>query len=170
MNFEKYLNESIRRDIIESNKLEEKYFLQNEIKIDASNTHQYKEIQLSIYDKSYSFEDRCGNILVAVYMDSVKEFKVGYKIEGEEKLVFEPEKLQNPLGLVTPCADDKKISTIYKILSQEIIPKYTMSRKPNKVLFNPVSLSRKRITDTVMNRIVKDFPEISKKGNYLIYI
>ena len=35
-------------------------------------------------------------------------------------------------------------------------------------MFNPVSESRKRLVDIILNKIIKDNPELIKKNEYLI--
>jgi hypothetical protein len=151
-----------------SNKLEADFFKLNELKIDPLHSYNYREIQLPQYTKSYQFEDRCGNTIAAVYMESLGEFKTGYRVEGVDYLIFEPERLNNVEELIKPCPDERKIGTIYKILTQEILPKYILDKKPSKLLFNPVSESRKRLADIILNRIIKDNPHLIKKSEYLI--
>jgi hypothetical protein len=170
MKLHQLLKEWILENFINSDKLEEQYFEINEIKIDPLNSYKYEEIMLSIYTKAYSFEDRCGNTMVAVYTESTGEFKTGYKIEGTDVLIFQPEKLNNVEELIKPCADDKKIGTIYKILTTEIIPDFLLNKKPNKLYFNPVSDSRKRLTDMIINKVIKRYPQLTKKNYYIIYI
>lgn len=151
-----------------SYKLEADYFELNEIKIDPFHSYSYKELQLPQYTRSYQFEDRCGNIIVAAYLDSIGEFKTGYKVEGVNSLIFQPEKLDNVEELIKPCPDERIVGTVYKILTQEILPNYLLNRKPSKLLFNPVSEVRKRLVDIIMNKIIKDNPQLIKKGGYLI--
>ena len=170
MKLTKLLKEWILENFTHSDKLEEQYFELNEIKIDPLHSYQYEEIQLSQYTKSFMFEDRCGNKIVAVYIESTSEFKTGYKIEGIDNLIFQPERLDNVEELIKPCADDRKIGTIYKILLEEIIPIYLLNKKPNKLHFNPVSESRSRLVDIIINKIIEKYPQLTKKNNYLIYI
>lgn len=162
------LKEWVLDGIISSDKLEADYFELKEIKIDPFHSYDYEEIQLPEYKRSYKFEDRCGNIIVAVYIDSIGEFKTGYKVEGIDSLIFQPEKLDNVENLIRPCPDDRKVGTVYKILSQEILPQYLLNKKPSKLLFNPVSDSRKRLVDMILNKIIKDNPELIKNNGYLI--
>ena len=164
------LKEWTLENFINSDKLEEQYFELNEIKIDPLHTYKYKEIQLPYYTKSYQFEDRCGNIIIAAYVESVNEFKTGYKVEGIDYLIFEPEKLDNIEELIKPCPDERKIGTVYKILLEEIIPKCLLNKKPNKLYFNSVSDSRNRLVNIIINKIIKQYPQLIKKNNYLINI
>jgi len=170
MKLTQLLKEWILENFSKSDKLEEQYFELNEIKIDPLNSYKYEKIHLPLYTKAYSFEDRCGNIIVAVYIESTGEFKTGYKIEGANNLIFQPEKLDNVEAIIKPCADDKKIGTIYKILLEEIIPQHLLNKKPNKLYFNPVSESRSRLVDMIINKIIEKYPQLTKKNNYLIYI
>lgn len=151
-----------------SSRLEADYFELSEIKIDPLHSYNYEEVQLPYYTKSYRFEDRCGNVIVAAYLDSTGEFKTGYKVKGVDSLIFQPERLNNVEDLIKPCPDERTVGTVYKILTQEILPNYLLSRKPSKLLFNPVSASKKRLVSIIMNKIVKDNPQLIKKDGYLI--
>lgn len=166
----KILREWVLDNLINSDKLETEFFGLNEIKIDPLHSYKYEEISLPIYTKSYSFEDRCGNIIIAVYIESTGEFKTGYKIKEADNLIFQPEKLDNVEELIKPCADDRKIGTIYKILIQEIIPNHLLNKKPNKLHFNPVSESRNRLVDMIVNKVIEKYPQLIKKNNYLVFI
>jgi len=168
MELKQLLREWILENFTNSDILEEQYFELNEIKIDPLHSYKYEEVQLPQYTKSYQFKDRCGNVLVVVYIDSISEFKTGYRVVGVDSLIFQPEVLDNFEEIIKPCADDKKIGTIYKILLKEIIPQYLLNKKPNKLWFNPVSDSRKRLVNMIINNIIKQYPQLSTKNNYLI--
>lgn len=170
MKLKELLKEWILENFIESNKLEEQYFELNEIKIDPLHVYKYEEKNFPQYTKSYQFEDRCGNIIVAVYVESTGEFKTGYKVDGIDNLIFQPERLDNVEELIKPCPDDRKVGTIYKILIEEIIPQFLLNKKPNKLYFNPVSDSRNRLVDMIINKVIKQYPQLKKKKNYLINI
>lgn len=166
------IKEWIIKDINKSNLIEEEYFSTNEIKVDPSNSYSYEEVdflQGKGSNKSWKFEDRCGNVIYAVYTPSINEFKTGFKIEGVETLIFQPEKFPHLIDKIRPCPDDKKIGTIYKILTQEIIPNFVLNKKPNKLYFNPVSPTRNKLTNIIINKIIKDFPQLTYKDNYIIY-
>ncbi len=170
MKLNQLLKEWTLENFLNSDKLEEQYFELNEIKIDPLHSYKYEETQLPIYTKSYQFEDRCGNMIVVIYVESTGEFKTGYKIEGINNLIFQPERLDNVEELIKPCADDKKIGTIYKILLNEIIPNHLLNKKPNKLFFNPISDSRERLVNIIINKVIEKYPQLEKKGNYLVYI
>jgi hypothetical protein len=155
------------RDLQNSYLLEANYAEINELKIDELNSYKYKKYQY-IIGEAWQFEDRCGNNIVAVYINSVGEFKTGYKIEGVDTLIFKPEDLENSEKYITPCPDDKRVNTVYKILITEVIPNYLLNKKPNRLFFNPVSDSRKRLVDMIINKVVKKWPELIKKGKYII--
>jgi hypothetical protein len=165
----KILKEWIIEGIHNSDILETEYFEINEIKIDPLNTYNYKEINLPHYTKSYIFTDRCGNKIVATYIESVGEFKTGYKVKDSNTLIFQPELNDNIEDIIRPCPDDKKVGTIYKILKDEIIPDYLLNKKPNKITFNPVSESRNRLVSILLSKIIKYYPQLIVKNNYLIY-
>lgn len=167
------LTDLLKKWVIEnftnSYKLEEQYFELNEIRIDPLHSYKYNEIQLPYYTKAFEFEDRCGNIIVAIYIESIGEFKTGYKVKEIDYLVFQPEKLDNVEDLIRPCPDERKIGTVYKILIEEIIPIYLLNKKPNKLFFNPVSDSRTRLVDMIINKVIKEYPQLTKKNKYLIH-
>jgi hypothetical protein len=154
-------------DLENSYLLESQYAEINELKIDELNSYKYEKYDY-IIGESWKFEDRCGNNIVAVFIESVGEFKVGYKVEGLDKLIFKPEDLKNEEHYIKPCPDDKKVNTVYKILVTEIIPKYLLNKKPNRLRFSPVSESRKRLVNMIINKVIKKWPELIKKDTYII--
>lgn len=168
MNLGSLLREWTLEGVTKSDNLEADFFELNEIRIDPLHSYPYEELAMDPYTRAYQFRDRCGNTLVAVYIDSVSEFKTGYRIDGSDSLIFQPERLEKVEELIKPCPDDKKVGTVYKILVQEILPSYLLKSKPSKLLFNPVSESRKRLVDLILNKIIKDNPQLTKKGGYLI--
>jgi hypothetical protein len=178
VNLEDLLNEWILENHRRTVLLEEEYLNLNEIKIDVLNTHPYREVEyLDGFgnNRAWEFKDRCGNLLVAVYLESTGEFKSGYKVEGVSTLVFDPTKLpqeHSELGnlqeKIKPCPDDKKVSTVYKILIQEVIPEYLLNKKPNKLYFNPVSESRERLVSILLEKAIKQYPQLTRKNNYLL--
>lgn len=112
--------------------LEEKYVKLSELKIDEFSTYDYHESEYStgkfLGDHvAWEFEDRCGNIIIAVYIIGIREFKSGYKVNEDAPIVFNPKLLKDPT-VIRPCADDRKINTIYKILINEVIPKYLLNK------------------------------------------
>jgi hypothetical protein len=168
MKLSSLLKEWVLEGLNASDKIEADFFKLNEIKIDPLHSYSYTELGLPQYTKSYQFEDRCSNVIVAVYIEAIGEFKTGYKIEGVDSLIFQPERLDNPEEMIKPCADNKKIGTVYKILTQEILPNYLLNTKPSKLLFNPVSKSRERLVDMIMNKIIRENPQLIKSNGYLI--
>jgi hypothetical protein len=167
------INEWIIENHTRIDLLEERYFHRiNEIKIDSLNSYSYEKIKLNdTFDLAWKFEDRCGNTIIAAYYKTIGEFKTGFKVENEDTLIFDPKKLpKEKLSLIVPCTDEKRVNTVYKILIEEVIPKYLLSKKPNKLYFNPVSDSRKRLVDIIMTKIIEKYPQLTKKNNYLIYI
>lgn len=163
----KLLREWIINDFHKSNILEADYFKINEIKIDENDVYNYKEIDLIPYSKAWEFDDRCGNKLVAVFTN-INEFKSGYKVEGFRDLVFDPKIIKDPKKYIRPCPDGRKINTIYKILVKEILPKFILNKKPSKLYFNPISPSRNRLVDIIINKIIKQYPHLIKNTNYII--
>lgn len=170
MLLKRLLREWVLEGIVEADILESKYFEVNEIKIDPLHIHKYKEINIPQYTKAWEFQDRCGNTIVAAYIESISEFKTGYRIKDKDSLIFQPETLDNVEEIIRPCADDKKLGTIYKILLEEILPNYLLNKKPNKLLFNPVSESRNKLVDIIISKIIKEYPQLKTKNHYLINI
>lgn len=168
MKLESLLETWTLEGLAESDSIEAKFFELNEITIDDLNTYEYVKVEDPNYTECYTFEDRCGNTVVAVYLNN--EFKTGYEVGGVKGLVFNPEKLANTEMRINPCPDDKRVNTVYKILTQEIIPKYLLRTKPSKLLFNPVSDSRKRLVKIIISKILKDNPALKTKGGYLVNI
>lgn len=165
----KLLEESFQEDLENSHKLEEEYFLLKELTLDPSNTYSYREVSYVPFTRGWSFFDRCGNEIVAVYIPSIQEFKTGYKVEGINTLVFQPEKTKTLGHKIKTCPDDKRVNTVFKILVEEVIPTFLLSKKPNKLLFNPVSPSRERLVQIIIAKILKQYPQLTKHQNYLIY-
>lgn len=164
--------EWILEDIYSASKLEEDFFELNEIKIDPLNSYEYKEvnyIQGKGNNKAWGFDDRCGNTIYAIYIPSINEFKTGYKIEGIDTLIFQPERFPQVLDKIKPCPDDKKLGTIYKILINEIVPFYLLDKKPNKLYFNPVSSTRDKLVRIVINKLTQQYPQLIRQDNYIIY-
>lgn len=173
MKLQQILKEWVLENLDESDKLEEAYFNLHELKIDELNSYPYTETEFLPelgFSKAWEFEDRCGNKIVAVYQKSIKEFKSGYRIEGVSTLIFDPKKLKNFEDLIKPCADDKKVNTVYKILIEEVVPAYLLNQKPNKLIFNPISSSRARLVDMIINKVIQTYPQLIKKNNQLIYL
>lgn len=178
------LTEILKQFILESHintDLEEaKFFELNELKIDELNSYSYKESShqdVLGFNKAWEFEDRCGNFIVTVYLESTGEFKSGFRIPGVSTLIFDPKTLpQNHKTLgnmqekIKPCPDDKRVNTVYKILVEEVIPNYLLNKKPSKLHFNPVSDSRDRLVRIIINKVVENYPQLQKKDNYLIHI
>ena len=173
MKLKDLINEWVLEGFSILDEMETQHFELNELNIDSLNSYDYEEINKSPYTKTYTFNDRCGNKLVVAYIEKFGEFKSGYEVEGVNGLIFDPTKLPSDhptLGdlRLKPCVDDKKVNTIYKILLEEIIPKYLLNKKPNKIWFNPVSDSRKRLVQIIMNKINKIYPQLIISGDYLI--
>ena len=163
----------ILEELNQSHRLEEEYFDINEIKIDPLNSYEYKEtnfLQGRGNNKAWEFEDRCGNLIYAVYNPNINEFKTGFKIDGVDTLIFQPERFPLLIDKIKPCPDDKKIGTIHKILIQEIIPQFLLLTNPSKLYFNPVSTTRDRLVKIIIDKIIKQYPQLTPKGDYLINI
>lgn len=176
---EKIIREWILENHINAENIEQKFFELNELKIDELNSYIYKEssyLDSLGFNKAWEFEDRCGNLIVATYLKTTNEFKTGFRIPGVSTLIFDPKKLpQNHKTLgnlqekIKPCPDDKRINTVYKILLNEIIPTYLLNKKPNQLHFNPVSSSRERLVNIIINKIIQQYPQLIQQDNYIIY-
>lgn len=168
MKLSKLLKQWMLEGLASTDKLETEYFELNELNIDSLNSYEYEEITVPIYTKSYKFNDRCGNELVVVYTEGIDEFKSGYRVRGVDSLVFDPTKFLNIEDGIKPCPDDKRINTVYKILLEEIVPKYLLEKKPSKLWFNPVSDSRNRLAGILISKVIKVYPQLTRSSNYLI--
>ncbi len=71
--------------------------------------------------------------------------------------------------LVKIGPDEKRVNTVYKILSDEVIPNFVLNKKPNKLQLNPVSKSRQKLTDIILTKLTKDYPQLKRNKNYLTY-
>jgi hypothetical protein len=178
INLEDLLTEWVLDNHRKAVSVEEEYLNLNEIKIDELNTYPYREVTYLEglgKNKAWEFEDRCGNLLVVVYLETTGEFKSGYKVEGVSTLVFDPTRLPqkhpelgNLQEKIKPCPDDKRVNTVYKILVEEVIPKYLLTKKPNKLYFNPVSKSRERLVSMLVGKAIEQYPQLTRKNNYLL--
>jgi hypothetical protein len=180
MKLTEILKQFILENHINTDLEEAKFFELNELKIDELNSYSYKQStheDVLGFNKAWEFEDRCGNLIVTVYLESTGEFKSGFRIPGVSTLIFDPKKLpQNHKTLgnvqekIKPCPDDKRVNTVYKILLEEVVPTYLLNKKPNKLFFNPVSDSRERLVNIIINKVIEKYPQLKKKDNYLIHI
>jgi hypothetical protein len=169
---ESYLRKILKEAIIKVINEETDFFNINELKIDELNSYDYENANYleGKNNISWKFTDRCNNEIYAVYNTNIHEFKTGFKIDGSDTIIFQPEKFPEIYDKIHPCPDDKKVNTIYKILIKEIIPDYLLNKKPSKLFFNPVSQSRNRLVKIIINKIAQNYPEIEIKNNYLINI
>lgn len=166
------LREFYEKDLKEAQKLEEAFLQLYELKIDTQNTYTYNrctELEIPGNYSAWTFTDRCGNDMACVYLHSTGEYKSGYRLKDTNRLVFEPNLKVDPKMSIRPCPDDSKLSTIYKILVDEVVPKYLLNKKPNRLQFNPISKSRERIVRLLLQKVVQQYPDLEIKNNYLIY-
>lgn len=168
MKIRKILRDLVLEDLRKSDQMEESFFSINEISLDPQNSYTYRKTEYLPDTQAWEFEDRCGNTLVAVYIKAIKEFKIGYKVKGVNTLVFKPEELKDLTNLIYPCPDDKRINTMFRILIEEVVPKYLLNVKPGKLLFNPVSKSRERLVSIILSKVLKIYPQLERNGNYLL--
>jgi hypothetical protein len=159
-------------DNIKNTDLLESQFLElSEVTLDPDNSYIYTKTSVKKIPGNYeawSFNDRCGNELVVIYLEAIQEVKSGFRIPTKDNLIFDPLSLSDDDNKIIPCPDDKKLNTIYKIILDEIVPKYLLNKKPSKLTFNPISLSRKRIVDFIFGKINKQYPFLKRKNNWLI--
>lgn len=147
--------------------MEERYFTLLEISTDPLDTYKYNNTS----DTTWEFEDRLGNTVICILLPS-NEFKSGYKVVVGEKeyTIFKPEDLPEQYqDLIKIGPDEKRVNTVYKILSGEVIPNFVLDKKPNKVHMNPVSSNRQRLVDIILSKVNKEYPQLKRNGNYLIY-
>lgn len=159
---------------LQVNLLESQYLELNEVLIDPLNSYTYQEVEYSILPgkrRAWQFEDRCGNVIVGVFIISTGEFKTGYKIPAVKTLVFQPENLpQDKISLVHPCPDYKRLNTVFKILVQEVVPNYILDKKPSRLILNLVLQSRKRLVSILGSKVINIFTDLIYKNNYILHI
>lgn len=51
----------------------------------------------------------------------------------------------------------------------EIIPKFVLNKRPNKLLPNPASYANARLVSILLNKLIEFYPELIVKNNNLIY-
>jgi len=51
----------------------------------------------------------------------------------------------------------------------EIIPKFVLNKRPNKLSPNPVSHANARLVSILLNKLIEFYPELIVKNNNLIY-
>lgn len=168
MELSKLLKQWLLEGLEKADLLETDFFQLREINTDPLHSYRYEKVDHPNYTETYHFDDRCGNTIVAVYIDSISEFKTGYRVEGVDSLIFQPERLDNAEELIKACPDDRKVATVYKILIEEIVPRYLLNNTPSKLYFNPVSKSRERLVNMILSKIIKTYPQLIKKNGYLI--
>ena len=147
--------------------MEERYFTLLEISTSPLDLYKYRNTS----DATWEFEDRLGNIIICIILPN-NEFKSGYRVEvnGKEYTIFKPEDLAKQYqDLVKIGPDEKRVNTVYKILSDEVIPNFVLNKKPNKLQLNPVSKSRQKLTDIILTKLTKDYPQLKRNKNYLTY-
>ncbi len=142
--------------------MEQDYFTLNEF--DTNDVHEYRSAEYTVVkgnNKSWEFEDRCGNTIVLIYLESQNEIKTAYKLKNNRLIfnsdVFKKNDINNELK---SCADSAILNTIYKILKLEVIPKILLTKKGSLIKFIPVSDSRKRVVGILLASLIKDFPEL----------
>ena len=71
--------------------------------------------------------------------------------------------------MVIDLPDERRLNTVYKIITNEIVPEFLLNKVPNKLSFTPISTSRDRLVKLILNKVAKDHPRLEVKGNMLIH-
>jgi hypothetical protein len=137
-----------------------------ELSIDPYDTHKYERTSQYTWD----FIDRVNNKIRVFILPLKNDIKTAYVIDvdGKESLVYDKDRLEDKSKIID-LPDEKRLNTIYKIITKEIVPEFLLNKRPNKISFTPISQSRDKIVNIILNKIVKDYPELEIKSNQLIY-
>lgn len=170
--YELAVNKALKENVEESNYsdlLEVIYAELSEISIDTLNSHDYK--QTSEY--TWDFIDRVGNKMRVLLLPLKNDIKSAYVIlnqDGNEVQVYDKDRLSDiDKDKIVDLPDERRINTIYKIIVKEILPKFLLNKKPNKISFTPVSNTRNRLVKIILSKIARELPGLEVKSNYLIY-
>jgi hypothetical protein len=167
--YELAVNKAIKEHVDESEYsqlLEVIYSELVELSIDHYDTHRYERTS----EYTWDFIDRVNNKIRVFILPLKNDIKTAYVIDvdGKEVLVYDKDKLEDKNKIVD-LPDEKRLNTIYKIITKEIVPEFLLNKRPNKLSFTPISQSRDRIVKLILSKIVKDHSELEVKSNYLIY-
>jgi hypothetical protein len=137
-----------------------------ELTIDPYDTHIYERTSQYTWD----FIDRVNNKMRVFILPLKNDIKTAYVIDvnGKEVLVYDKNNIEDKSKIID-LPDEKRLNTIYKIITNEIVPEFLLNKTPNKISFTPISQSRDRIVKLILNKVVKDYPQLQIKSNQLIY-
>lgn len=138
-----------------------------ELSINPINTHSYERTSKYTWD----FVDRVNNHMRVLVLPIKNDIKTAYVIEidGKEVLVYDKDKSPYKEKIVD-LPDEKRLNTIYKIITKDIIPEFLLNSRPNKISFTPISAVRDRLISMILNKLIKDYPQLKIRGNQLIYL
>ena len=161
----KALKESVEESAY-SDLLEAIYSELTELSIDPNSTHSYERTS----EYTWDFTDRVGNRMRVLILPGKNDIKTAYVINsnGKDFLVYDRDKLEDK-NLVIDLPDERRLNTIYKIVTKEIVPQFLLNKRPNKISFTPISKTRDRVVKLILNKLVKDHPGLEISGNQLIY-
>lgn len=167
--YELAVNKALKESVEESDYsdlLEAIYSELVELSINQHDTHEYNRTSQYTWD----FVDRVGNKMRVLLLPLKNDVKSAYvlDIDGKEVLIYDKDKLQDK-SLIKDLPDERRLNTIYKIITQEIVPEFLLNKKPNKLSFTPISKSRDRVVKLILNKVAKDYPEVEIKGNFLVH-
>lgn len=167
--YELAVNKALKENVDESqysDLLEVFYSELVELSINQHETHDYERTSQYTWD----FIDRVGNRMRVLLLPLKNDVKSAYVIEvdGKEFLVYDKDKLQNK-SLIVDLPDERRLNTIYKIVTKEIVPEFLLNKSPNKLSFTPISKTRDRLVKLILNKVATDHPELQVKGNLLVY-
>jgi hypothetical protein len=161
----KALKESVEESAY-SDLLEAIYSELTELSIDPNSIHPYERTS----EYTWDFIDRVGNRMRVSILPGKNDVKTAYVVDsnGKDFLVYDRDKLEDK-DLVIDLPDERRLNTIYKILTSDIVPQFLLNKRPNKISFTPISKTRDRVVKLVLNKLVKDHPGLEINGNQLIY-
>ena len=100
----------------------------------------YEQVAESVWQ----FEDKYGNKIGVEFLPASNYFEtffVAQDLEGREVKTYDPPSQQHNLkqGSITGGTDEHRSDTICKILLEEVLPKYLLSRPFSKIVLHPIS-------------------------------
>jgi len=167
--YETAVNKALKENVNETeycDLLEVFYSELVELSINQHDTHAYERSSQYTWD----FTDRVGNKMRVLLLPMKNDVKSAYvvSIEGKEVLVYDKSKLEDK-DMVIDLPDERRLNTVYKIITNEIVPEFLLNKVPNKLSFTPISTSRDRLVKLILNKVAKDHPRLEVKGNMLIH-
>ena len=126
--------------------------------------YNYKEVKPDIWE----FQDKYGNIIDVEFLFSSKYFESYFKakdLKGNEIKIYDYASNFNRIqpDSIQGGPDEHRSDTICKILRDEIIPKYLLSKKPSVIKMHPLNEYRFNIFIKCAEICKEKYPKIEIK-------